>query len=132
MQTSAPKQKIAQMKFDVRRCLLACEFRTRSLLNNNCVNIRSRVAGDYLILQVCLLLVQLPCDRVLTMPLILYTAATTEMWRCVSTKIYIYLIVCKKQHLKKLITFFIKCINTEYYSIKCYPRGYFTTIETIL
>lgn len=73
------KQKIAQIEFDVRRCLLACEFRTRSLLNNNCVNIRSRVARDYLVLQVCLLLVQLPCDRVLTMPLILYTAAMTEM-----------------------------------------------------
>lgn len=77
------KQKIAQMEFDVRRCLLACEFRTRSLLNNNCVNIPtlSRGARDYLVLQVCLLLVQLPCDRasVLTMPLILYAAAMTEM-----------------------------------------------------
>lgn len=44
MKTNAQKQKIAQMEFDVRRCLLACEFRTRSLLNNNCVNIRSHVA----------------------------------------------------------------------------------------
>lgn len=50
------------MEFDVRRCLLACEFRTRSLLNNNCVNIRSHVASYYLVLRVHLLVVQLLCS----------------------------------------------------------------------
>jgi len=76
--TNAQKQNIAQMEFDVRRCLLACEFRTRSLLNNNCVNIRSHVARDYLVLQVHLLIVQLPWSYNI---LLFITSATTKLWR---------------------------------------------------
>lgn len=68
------KPKIAQMEFDVRRCLLACEFRTRSSLNNNCVIILYALA----IISLCRFACSL-CSAYTTM--LLFDAAATEMWR---------------------------------------------------